>query len=130
MAARFFPLHPSVCFAARLWAALSVAARPGRLCPCGELRCAAPAGFVSRSGGAEGGSRKQPANISGVRGQRLVDSNPIKHRLRQPWRRAGAGSESGRVGQFRAKVERSGWGRSQREMVVVKNQFRDLTGSL
>lgn len=42
-------------------------------------------------------SRKQQANISGVRGQRLTDSNPIKHRLKLPWRRAGAGTESSRA---------------------------------
>lgn len=62
-----------------------------------ELRRTDPAGFVSRPGGTEGGSRKQPTNISEVRGQRLADSNPIKHRLRRPRRRAGAGSEHNRA---------------------------------
>lgn len=78
--------------------ALFVATRPGWLCPRRELRRAALAAFVSRSGGAEGGSRKQPADISGVRGQRLADSNPIKHWLRQPWRRAGTRGRSTLVG--------------------------------
>lgn len=58
-----------------------------------QLRRTDPAGFVSRSGGTEGGSRKQPTNISEVRGQRLAESNPIKHRLRRPRRRAGAASD-------------------------------------
>ncbi|KAI4830077.1 hypothetical protein KUCAC02_001730 [Chaenocephalus aceratus] len=40
---------------------------------------------------------QEAASISGVRGQRLAGSNPIKRRLRQPWRRAGAGSESSRA---------------------------------
>lgn len=109
-----------------LWSGLCVAARPGWLCPRRELRRAAPAGFVSRSGGAEGGSRKQPANISGVRGQRLADSNPIKHRLRQPWRRAGAGSESSRVVRFRAKAEQRGWGQVQEENACCKMWFWEL----
>lgn len=68
-------------------------ARPGRLCPCRQLRRAA-SGRLRQSVRGSGASRKQPANISGVRGQRLADSNPIKHRLTQPWRRAGAGCES------------------------------------
>lgn len=90
-------VRPSVCSVGLLLrSGLCVAARPGRLCPCEALRRAASAGFVSRFKGS-GGSRKQPANISGVRGQRLADSNPIKHRLTQPWRRAGAGSESSRA---------------------------------
>lgn len=87
---------PSACLCVRRGSAGSRAARPGLLCPCEALRRAASAGFVSRFTGS-GGSRKQPANINGVRGQRLEDSNPIKHRLRQPWRRAGAGRESSRA---------------------------------
>lgn len=67
-----------------------------------ELRRTDPAGFVSRSGGTEGGSRKQPTNISEVRGQRLAESNPIKHRLRRPRRRAGAASDYSRASWWRA----------------------------
>lgn len=57
--------------------------------------------------GESGGSRKHPANIGGVRGQRLADSDPIKRRLGQPGRRAGgAGSESSRAVRFPANA---GW---------------------
>lgn len=69
-----------------------------------ELRRTDPAGFVSRSGGTEGGSRKQPTDISEVRGQRLTESNPIKQQLPRPRRWAGAGSKSTRSPRRRATV--------------------------
>ncbi|KAK9542607.1 hypothetical protein VZT92_000451 [Zoarces viviparus] len=76
-----------------------------------SVQGASPCGFgkLRQSVGGSGGSRKRPANISGVRGQRLSDSNPITRRLRKPWRRAGTDSEASRAVRFRAKAERRGW---------------------
>ena len=55
---------------------------------------ASPCGFgrLRRSVSTSEESRKQPANITGVRGERLLRSNPITQRLRQPRRRARSGS--------------------------------------
>lgn len=83
-----------LCFVALIWWGCSgssrsfVSVQGASLCGFGRLR---------QSVRGSGGSRKQPANIDGVRGQRLTDSNPIKHRIRQPWKRAWAGSELSRA---------------------------------
>ncbi|TNN56309.1 hypothetical protein EYF80_033515 [Liparis tanakae] len=113
MAASFSPsASPVRCVALGLSCGRAAAARPGSAV---SVRGASPCGFgeLRQSVRGSGGSRKHPANIGGVRGQRLPDSNPIKRRLRQPWRRAGADSESSRAVRFRAKAEARGWGQSQ-----------------
>ncbi|MEQ2220096.1 hypothetical protein ILYODFUR_001824 [Ilyodon furcidens] len=84
------------------------------LCPCGALRFSVrlrqPS--FSRQGGAERAGSSEPTS-AGVRGQRLNESDPIKHRLRQPWRREeGRGSAGSRAVRFRAG---GGWRRSRLE---------------
>lgn len=62
----FFPLFSFALLVCVAGSALLVAARPGWLCPSRELRRAAPAGFVSRSGGS--GGREQEAASQHRRG--------------------------------------------------------------
>lgn len=88
-------------------------------------RCAASTAFVQSASGS-GESRKQRANISGVRGQRLSDSNPIKHRLGQPWRRAGGRR---RVEPCGSAPEASGGGPGW-ETMVRKVQMNVAEGTL
>lgn len=72
-----------------------------------SVQGASPSGFgrLRQSIRRSGVSRKQQANISEVRGQRLTDSNPIKT---PAWKRAGAVSESSCTDRFLTETEKQG----------------------
>lgn len=72
-----------------------------------SVQGASPSGFgrLRQSIRRSGASRKQQANISEVRGQRLADSNPIKT---PAWKRAGAVSESSCTERFLTETEKQG----------------------
>lgn len=72
-----------------------------------SVQGASPSGFgrLRQSIRRSGASRKQQANISEVRGQRLADSNPIKT---PAWKRAGAVSESSCTERFLTETEKPG----------------------